>query len=81
MVKIFELKQQLTDLSNYNSAIVDFWSFQEYLQSLYLVFSNKDDIETYEKYIDYEERTVTFMFEKQINHKWVEFTHFARVVD
>jgi hypothetical protein len=81
MVKIFEMQQQSTNIKNYQSRIVEFESFQEYLQNVdERSLPRKEDLEVYEKHVDFEKQTITFMFEHKLNERWVEFTHFAQVI-
>ena len=83
-MKILEMQQQLGNVGNYQSRIVEVDSFTEYLQYLNKLDNRylqpEEFVEVYEKFVDYENQIVTFMFERKINEKWIEFTHFAQVV-
>lgn len=82
MVRIFEMQQQLGNVGNYQSRIVEYDNFQEYLQNVNeRSLPPKEDREVYRKYVDFEKQTITFMFEHKLFHKWIEFTHFAQVID
>ncbi|RKJ50018.1 hypothetical protein D7X33_32725 [Butyricicoccus sp. 1XD8-22] len=83
MVRIFEMQQQLTDIRNYQSRIVEFESFQEYLQNVNETsLPRKEDLEVYQRHVNFERQTITFMYEhKLFEDKWVEFVHFAQVID
>lgn len=85
MVRIFELHQQNTDIANYQSRIIECKSFQDYLQNVdERSFSSEDKkhLEIYDKYVDNENNSVTFMFERKVHEgHWVEFTHFAQVIE
>lgn len=79
-MKILEMQQQFGNVSNYQSRIVEFDSFTEYLVDLDSIEQPKELVEVYEKFVDYENQIVTFMFERKVNGIWIEFTHFAQVV-
>lgn len=84
MIKIFEVQQQSTNIKSYQSRIVEFESFQEYLQTVNeRSLPRKEDLEVYKKHVDFERLIVTFMFEHKLfgGNKWIEFTHFAQVID
>lgn len=80
MIKVFEKHQQLTNISNYQSRIIECKSFQDYLDNLDETSFPRKDVEIYRKYIDYLNETVTFMFELKQNEKWDEYIHFAQVI-
>lgn len=81
MVKIFEMQQQLNDVRNYQSRIVEFDNFTEYLQNLNeRSLPRKEFVEIGRKFVNHERQAVTFMFEHKLNERWIEFTHFAQVI-
>jgi hypothetical protein len=80
MVKIFEMQQQLNDISNHQSRVVEFENFREYLQKV-----NEESLPRKHavgnKFIKIGEQTITFYFEQLFdNHGSVEFIHFAKVI-
>ncbi|MGG3890257.1 hypothetical protein [Metabacillus fastidiosus] len=81
MIKVFELQQQSTDITNYQSRVVEYESFEVYLQNVNeKSLPSKENIEVYQKYVDFKKQSITFMFEHNLNGKWVEFVHYAEVV-
>lgn len=81
MVKIFEMQQQSTDITNYQSRVVEFESFREYLQNVNeRSLPRKKDLEIYKKHVDYNKQAITFMFEFKLKDRWIEFIHFAQVI-
>lgn len=82
MLKIFEMQQQLNNIENHQSRIVEFESFEEYLQNVNeRSLPKRENVEIGRKHVNFEEQVVTFMFELKINERWIEFTHFAQVID
>lgn len=79
MIKIFEVEQEFDRMENFQSRIIEFESFQEYLDYIQGL-PIKEDIEVFKKHINYEQQVVTFMFERKVNEKWVEYTHFGQVI-
>jgi hypothetical protein len=80
MIKIFEMQQQSNDISNHQCRIVEFESFQDYLQNV----NERSLPPQYEivnkKYVDHKQQTVTFHFLHGINNVWTEFVHFATAI-
>ena len=87
MVKIIEVQQQNDNVLNYQSRIVEYDSFQEYLQSINekslprTEDLEKHCLEVHRKHVDYEKQVVTFMYEHYMFNRWLEFTHFAQVIE
>lgn len=96
LVKIFELQQQNNDITNYQSRIIECESFQDYLENIdeSLSSKNSNHLKVYDKFINYKNQTVTFIFERKFHEEywpefthftqeeyWVEFTHFAQVIE
>lgn len=82
MFRIFEMQQQINDITNYQSRIVEFESFQEYLQNVNeRSLPQRENVEIGSKHVDFEKQTITFMFEHKLNERWIEFTHFAQVLE
>lgn len=82
MIKIFEMQQQLNDVTNYQSRVVEYESFREYLQNLNdnsLPLEHLRGLD--EKHVDFNRKTITFRYEHKLGGAWFEFTHFARVLD
>lgn len=79
MVKIFEKQQQVNDVSNYQSRIVEKESFEEYLQSVN--DSLPHNAEIYKKHVNFRKNVITFVFELNILGKWNEFIHYAEVIE
>ena len=80
MVKILEVQQQIGKMHNFQSRIVEFDSFSDYLFNVDSSLPREENLEVYKKYIDFENKTITFMFEHKIHDAWIEFSHFAQVV-
>lgn len=85
MVKIFEVQQQVTNIKNYQSRIIECESFQDYLEAvdgLSLPPQDSNYLEVYEKHVNNVNQSLTFMFKRKAHEgKWIEFTHFAQVID
>jgi hypothetical protein len=77
MIKIFEKHQQLRDIKNYQTRIIQCESFEDYLNNIEL----PKICEVSHKSINYELQSVTFIVEIVINGVWVEFIHFAQVIE
>lgn len=86
MVKILEMQHELERPSNYQSRIVEFDSFDSYLESLEKLeetTSLPKEVEVGFKTVNKEEQSVIFMYEHNLydGHTWLEFVHFAQVID
>ncbi len=69
-------------MTNYQSRVVEFETFQEYLQSVNEgSLPRREDLEIHRKHVDFKNQTITFMFEHKLNGVWNEFTHFAQVIE
>ncbi|GAB6253634.1 hypothetical protein BCSAG_49520 [Bacillus cereus] len=80
MIKVFEMQQQLNNIKNHQSRVVEAKSFQDYLQNVNEKSLPKER-EVYFKYVDFKQQTITFTFEHKIMGRWIEFVHFARVIE
>jgi len=82
MLQIFEKHQQTNNVRNYQSRIVKFNDFREYLRSINeqsLPLSDK--VKIGEKHVDFKNQTITFTFQHNIiGDEWTEFIHFAQVI-
>jgi hypothetical protein len=83
MVKIFEVQHQLNDVANYQSRVIEYDSFQEYLQNIEASLPLKENVEIGVKHVDLKSKTVTFMYEWNLYGQgaWIEFVHFAQVIE
>ena len=81
MVKIFEVQHQYTEIRNVQSRIIEAESFESYLESVEDSLPTTD-VEVGQKYVDYENQSVIFMFEHNLydGQTWLEFVHFAQVI-
>jgi hypothetical protein len=80
MVRIFEKQQQLNKIPNYQSRIIQYDSFQKYLDELDERSLPQKDREIHLKHVDYINEIVTFMFEVKHSGRWIEYIHFAQVI-
>jgi hypothetical protein len=78
MVKIFEKQQQLNKIDNYQSRIIQCESFEDYLKNFDMP---SQEYELSFKHVNYEDQVTTFIIEYLINGCWVEFIHFAQVIE
>lgn len=80
MIKIFEKHQELNvnNINNYQTRILQHNSFEDYLQNIDMP---PHQYEISFKHVNYEDQIITFIIELLINGKWVEFVHFAQVIE
>lgn len=81
MVRIFEMEQQSTDIRNYQSVISEHESFESYVNNIKQLGHTKDDLIIYDIHVDTENQIVVFLFEREMINGWVEFNHFAQVLN
>lgn len=81
MVKIFEMEQQLTNIRNYQSRVGEYESFESYVDHIKQLGHTKDDLIIYDIHVDTENQIVVFLFEREMINGWVEFNHFAQVLN
>lgn len=78
MVEVFEVQQQLSNASNSQSRIVEFGSFEEYVEKVYDSLPEGNEI--YRQHINHECKRVTIMYEVNRGGQWLEHIHYAEVI-
>jgi hypothetical protein len=78
VVKIFEKHQQMNNISNYQTRIIQCENFEDYLQNIDMP---SQQYEISYKHINYEDQAITFILEVLVNGKWIEHIHFAQVIE
>jgi len=81
MIKIFEKQQQVDNIENYQSRIVEFEDFQKYLDNVNEGSLPRENSEVGYKFVNFERQTIIFHYEHKLNGRWIEFVHFAQVIE
>jgi hypothetical protein len=80
MVRILEFQQDIHDLHNYQSRIVEFESFEDYCGALLLMEAGlQEGFDVYDKKVYLDKKEVVLKFYNPNNYRY--FSHFAKVVD
>jgi len=79
MVLIFEKHQQVSDISNYQTRIVEYDSFEEYLRNINKTFPPTARIG--QKFVNFHRKSATFIFDLNFNDRRIEMIHYAEVIE
>ncbi|MEH7116179.1 hypothetical protein V7128_01970 [Neobacillus vireti] len=78
MVKIFEKHQQVNKIDNYQTRIIEHKSFDEYLNNIDMP---SQQYEISYRHVDLDKQIITFVIEVLSRGAWIEFVHFAQVIE